>query len=1057
MEKLKVLICNNSINLFEQSLKRISEFYKNDSYNNIVIVPDKLSLLTEQSIFDALNIDAYFNIEVMGISKFANKIIEKNNLKTFQCSNLESKLLTLQAIQNVSEEFKCFSKKFTLGFVDEIYSKIEQIKSSNCEISCLIDENASQGTKLKFEDLRLIYKEYEKLRNGKLDSGCLLSLFNQICTESDFLKTCNVFFVGFDSLTKQGLELLKNVSKMANHTQVSVVAPNNQPNERIYDQSFLNSILEMAKSEKIECEFEWLNLPFKNNDKNLVLKNLFSRNQSLKQTDFYKVCRANSKTEEIELCAKQINYMLKTKNLKFNDFAICCNADYQKLLANTLQSLSIDTYCDATYALFDLEPIRFLFNYFCFITQKNDDFLFEILSNQFFNLEKQKSQQLLTALTKYGSLNNINNFYKTEDADVLNCVKNLISEKSENHSNCLELVKKIIKNQNLLENIEKISTIFEKNGDVLLNKIFLQIPSKLETAISLLESLIKENVSVEDFTSIFKKLLTEIEITSIPSTTNQVFIGDTKSFFNNKQFVFVLGLNEGELPIVLNDYGLISDKEINSKTIKAKLEPTTKIINKRNKFKLFEILLSAKESCYVYYHVFDKENKTAIKGDFVSELEHLFKIEEIPASKIKTILNEQNLNVAKICFNAPNAYHANLNLQENLPKKVQGIINSSLLKINKLYCKTKPNQTTNNFSKLFFKNGKASISIIEKYNKCPKSAFLGNALKLKPVKKNIVEANIIGTFLHEVGEEFVKKNMACLGKLSQKQIKFDVQNIIQNMQQNENYYSILLPENKFLFNLLKKESERFCCFINDEQNQSEFKPKYTEKYFGVGQGFKPITLEVDGINYYITGFVDRIDFFENNFRIIDYKTGKATNAKGMDYLFYGTKIQLFVYAKAIMQNTNKNMFGAFYLPIKSGFSKDGTTYQFSGFFQDDVGTFMASDKKVSPDNPKSELFNASLTKPDKNGEIRLKKKQNILTKQNMDACMEYAVQIVRQSIKDINSGFISCSPLKEKCTTCEFSKICKNAFNENIERKEIYEISKEKFMEINYGNKADRN
>lgn len=1054
MEKLKVLICNNSLNLFERSLKNISEFYKNSNFNNIVIVPDKLSLLTEQSIFDALNIDAYFNIEVMGISKFANKIIETNNLKTFQCSSLESKLLTLQAIQNVSNNFKCFSKKFTLGFVDEIYAKIEQIKSSNCEITCLIDENATLGTKLKFEDLRNIFEEYEKLRNGKLDSGCLLSLFNQVCEESVFLKTCNVFFVGFDSLTKQGLELLKNVSKLANHTQISVVAPKNQPNERIYDQSFLNSILEMAKSEKIECEFEWLNLPFKNADKNLVLSNLFSRKQSLKQTNFYKVCKVNSKAEEIELCAKQINYMIKTQNLKFNDFAICCNKDYQTLLTNTLQSVSIDAYCDTSYVLFELEPIKFLFNYFCFITQKNDDFLFEIISNQFFDLPKEKAQQLLTALTKFGSLNNINKFYKTNDVEILNCVKNLIGEKVENCS-CLELVKKIIKNSNLIEKIEKLSTIFEKNGDILLNKIFLQIPSKLEMALNLLENLSYKNTSSESFTNIFKKVLMEIEITSIPSTTNQVFIGDTKSFFNNKKYVFVLGLNEGEMPIVLNDYGLISDKEINSETIKAKLEPTTKIINKRNKFKLFEILLSAQEACYIYYHVFDKENKTAIKGDFVSELEHLFKIEEVSASKLKTIINEQNVNINKICFNTPNAYFANLNLQGDVSKKVQGIINASLLKINKLYCKTKPNQTTTNFSKLFFKNNKASISIIEKYNKCPKAAFLANALKLKPVKKNVVEANIIGTFLHEIGEEFVKKNMIHLGELTQTQINNDVQSIIQNMQKKEEYFSILLPENKFLFNLLKKESERFCCFINIEQSQSCFKPIYTEKYFGEGQSFKPITLEVGDNKYNITGFVDRIDFFENNFRIIDYKTGNATNAKGMDNLFYGTKIQLFVYAKVVEKNTNKNLFGAFYLPIKNGFSKDGTSYQFSGFFQDDVGLFMACDKNVSVENSKSNLLNASLAKPDKNGEIKLKKKPNILSKQNMDVCTKYAVQIVKQSIKDINSGFISCSPLKNKCSICEFNKICKSAFDENIERKEIYDISKEKFMEINYGNKAD--
>ena len=220
---LKVLYSNNTVNLFKYTLKNLKGYISDISKENIIIVPDRLSLATEQELFDALGIDVYYNISVMGITKFAHKIVADNNLNFLQCSSLECKLLTLKAIQNVSKDFKCFSKKYTLGFVDEVYAKIEQIKSSNVNIEDLFDDNAGEGSKLKFEDIKLIYNEYEKLRDGRLDGCALLNLVNQVCQQSDYLKNCNVFFVGFDALTRQGIEILKNVAKTANYTQISVM------------------------------------------------------------------------------------------------------------------------------------------------------------------------------------------------------------------------------------------------------------------------------------------------------------------------------------------------------------------------------------------------------------------------------------------------------------------------------------------------------------------------------------------------------------------------------------------------------------------------------------------------------------------------------------------------------------------------------------------------------------------------------------------------------------------------------------------------------------------
>ena len=117
-----------------------------------------------------------------------------------------------------------------------------------------------------------------------------------------------------------------------------------------------------------------------------------------------------------------------------------------------------------------------------------------------------------------------------------------------------------------------------------------------------------------------------------------------------------------------------------------------------------------------------------------------------------------------------------------------------------------------NYANLMFINNNASISIIEKYNSCPKSAFLANGLKLKKVKNEKIEANIIGALIHEVAELFVKNNKKQLGSLNDEQINFFVDKIIEKVVNDEKFYSILLDENQFVFNLIKKECKRFCAF-----------------------------------------------------------------------------------------------------------------------------------------------------------------------------------------------------------------------------------------------------
>lgn len=1059
MNNMNVLISNNSTSLFNECIKRVGLFCDDLSFENVIIVPDRLSLITEQKIFELLNVDVYFNISVMGISKFASKIIKENNLNFIECTNLQSKLLTLKAIQNTKENFNCFSKHYTLGFVDEIYAKIEQIKSSNINIEDLSDDNASLGTKLKFNDLKLIYNEYERLRGERLDSGSLLSMFNHVATSSNYLKKCNVFFVGFDSMTRQGIEVLKNVVKNSHYTLAGVVAPKNQPNAHVYDQSFLTSIINVCKSENFESKMEWLDAPLKNTTANKILNNIFSRKNKFEENNYINLYKASNPTEEIDFLVKSINYALKTKDEQFKNFAICAPASYHQDLKTKLSAVGIDSYFDEKTQLVNLPPVKYLLNFLNHIKNPSDiPSLKQIISSEFCPLENQEKYELLNLVDKLTSINTI----IATQADLNNNIKNYLlnlnkftaSLKSilKNYNttlNYIEMLNNIIKNYNIFEKINLICEKFKSLGEISLEKTYIQIENKLSNIISQINEIIGgHEMELDDFIDIFEKAVTDCEISGIPSTINQVFIGDTKSFYGNVKYLYIVGANEGVMPEALADTGLISDKEISSESIKAILEPTTQIINKRNKFKTLEVLVSAKEKCYLVYHSMDNENKTLQPSDFITELQFLLNAHIVNISSLKQTSESEP---SALCFNSINTYNANLNLRSGISDIYDSITTAALIKTNNLFFKPIIKKCAVDFNKLFLENKKISISLVEKYNACPKSAFLANGLKLQKKQRDKIEANIIGSFIHEVAEKFVKTNKSQLGTKIKTQIEEDIEIIAKDVCNKSEFYSLALEENSFILKMLKNECVRFCSFINYEQMSSSFKATYTEKYFGNNSEFKPLTINVDGEDYFVSGIVDRIDINDDYFRIIDYKTGNTTNSKGNSHLFYGTKIQLFVYAEAIKENVNKKLFGAFYLPIKNNFTtKNAEEYSLSGFFIRNTELALKADHNLSLENKKSKILNCSLNNPDKSGEVLISKKDNIVAPETLDSFGKYAISAIKKAIKNISGGYISCSPFKDKCKLCEFNEICAMAHNDKIEREEDYNIENEAFSRIDY-------
>ena len=130
-------IYSSAENIFRQIDK--SDFFT----PYFVVVPDRFTLQAEKLLFDTLKIKATFNINIVGLSTLAGKILKENGSE--QLGATEGVLLVQKIMLEEKDNFVYFKKTNSI-LCEEIFKTIQQMKSSKisplqshhrCQVSCL--------------------------------------------------------------------------------------------------------------------------------------------------------------------------------------------------------------------------------------------------------------------------------------------------------------------------------------------------------------------------------------------------------------------------------------------------------------------------------------------------------------------------------------------------------------------------------------------------------------------------------------------------------------------------------------------------------------------------------------------------------------------------------------------------------------------------------------------------------------------------------------------------------------------------------------------------------
>lgn len=454
-----------------------------------------------------------------------------------------------------------------------------------------------------------------------------------------------------------------------------------------------------------------------------------------------------------------------------------------------------------------------------------------------------------------------------------------------------------------------------------------------------------EIITKEEFTVLIESGLSQVRLGQTPVNVDQLLVGQmNRSRFKEVKAIFVLGMNEGKVPLINSAGSLLTDQE-RVKLAERGIEfaPT----QEQSLFKEQITLFMGMTRCTQLLHLsFARQGQEEVLR---------------PASLFLTILKM----FPKTTLESATEYiEKNQSVTRILPmyKKLIRLIAKDYseqdeVMINKLYNLSKQvyNQKGGHsiinpeifFKGLNYQNSSVqldplpageyamSVSEMETYNACPYQYFLEYRLKINERQEFIISMPDIGNLFHACMERYLKKclyrklDIASIDAATRNSL---IEETISELLQ-EGSYKIFLStyQNKYLILKLTRILKRAIWGIEQHISRHILRPKELEyKFNGTSLHIESLKVfEDQGSKMYLKGVVDRIDEYETDtdlmFRIIDYKSSHSD--VDFNLINKGVQLQLFVYldvVKSIKEHgSSKSVVpvGLYYYHIQDPFIK----------------------------------------------------------------------------------------------------------------------------------------
>ncbi len=969
---------------------------------NVIFCEEKISLMVERAVCDKLG--GTFNTRVYSFGKYLKEKMDFSNALTKEGSVMVIKKLLK------SNSFKCFKTEKN-DFALTVYNVIRQLKSAKVSPEDILRVSSGVGVLLKnkLEDISKIYSLYENYvkENGLEDQSSILSYLPSIIRDGDDLKGINVYIVGYTSFTAQIREIIGEIIKKAG--EVYAILPNGDN-----DFVFVN---ETARATKIICERlgektdEVKIKTVQNAESDKILKELFSPIAKIDKfsTDKIYAFSALNSYSEMERVAETIKNKVMSEGRRYRDFKVVIPNDegYFEQTKKAFRLLDVPYFINKKKVPLTHPLVTLIFSYIDALRKNwEKDAVSSFYKNPIFNADKDFTDKFENYLLK----NNINYFALknsfTDGADEETLKQfNSFREKIVKALSYFD-VKRLLLELDAKQAVENLNAKLEDLAEFEEKAVGEQIYTAVIGLIDDIEELLfGVELTLNEYKSIFKSGVSAMEISIIPQYNDAVFIGGYhECAVALNPCVFCVGLTS-EVPSVSTDVALLTDDDINVLSkLKVLIEPKIKVVNHRTREQTALGIASFSEELYLSYPENNSSGAGNLKSEILDYFSKAFTIKGVSTTDGYTSKAQGLSSFAKDC-----ALFSELKINEIENASCYYKIYKEEAERILEFANSEMKLRLENFAEILVKD-LSSATAIEEYNKCPYKYFIEKGLSVKEREEGELSSLSTGILMHEIFCKFIKTASTD-----------DTQNFEQIFSKVKSEilssptYKTFLQDSavKAQFDFAVNESQDFCKKTLGWLTNSKFKPKSddVEVRFGDGEKYPAVNL---GEKVKLSGVIDRIDTFNEYFRIIDYKTGSVSEDD--KELFNGTKLQLYLYAKAVK---DKELAGLYYLKVDESYKKDGEKkVMATGKTVDDKDLALSQDATLSGGDAK--FIPVKIVDDNLKGGI---------TKEALSNYLEYALKVGERAVGNMTEGFIAPTPSEKQCKYCEYASLCQNKDN----------------------------
>lgn len=912
--------------------------------NQILLVPEHASHQAEVDLCRACGDAASQYAEVLSFRRLSDRVLSLTGGASQVPLDAGGKLLTLEkALLEVSPELTVYRRPSRKSaFLRQLLALFDELRC--CEVSPETLYEQSQAvagaTRDKLRDLSLIYAAYEaRLLRPGLDARDRMTRLCDHLEESGYARDKDIYIDGFTYFTAQERRCLSILLRQAHSLTVTLLGePNSR--EEIFEASLrtLDRLRRLAEREGKPVRIENLTArdpsPLGHLERHFFGETLPYEGEAPQ----IRLLQADTVFSEVEQAAAAIRRLLAEGKCRCRDVTVAARniETYEAAIETVFERWQIPAYLSRRSDILEKPALSLLTGVLASLGGGYEyDDMFRWLKTGLAGLTPEECDQLENYVLKWEVHGGmwLRDVDWQENPDGYGAPWTPAREEQLAQVNALRrrvqaplsrLAEGMRSGETAAEKVNALFGFMEELGlqDALERQMRAQaeagrLQDAEETAQlweilcgvldQFVEILGDEPMELEEFTRLFRQVLTEYSVGTIPVSLDQVQVsGVARNDRHTAKYLFLLGANDHVLPTPGQAGGILNEDDREELArLGVELAPTGMDQMGIELQNLYAALAQPTERLTVSWPVTDVSGAELRPAFVVDRLLALFpalRVEREPAAR------DYRLTAPLPALESAVPGGALWGWLEEEPS-----LRPRLEAMERAAAQTRGALSPRAVRALYGERVNMTASRLERIRTCHFSFFMEYGLKARPRTPAAFDAPQIGTFLHFLLERvtrdvqalggFARVDRETLHALVRKYIDEYVEQELRNFQNRNARF-------RYLFARLRSTAYAVIDQAAEELRHSDFVPLAFELSFGDGKDLPAVTVSEPGGELRVGGKVDRVDGWVKDgrlyLRVVDYKSGKKSF--DLSAVRMGLDLQMLLYLFAL-QKTGASWFG----------------------------------------------------------------------------------------------------------------------------------------------------